>query len=163
MKQVIQTARLLLRQLHDDDAKALFIIWSNDDVTRHMNIQPFSTEAEALHMIRLINDLPTAFRYAVIYEGETVGSAGFNHVAADFSYVEIGYELSHKMWRQGFGTEIIQALIHEATRAGYQAMHAKIDPDNIASVKLVEKLGFYYKDHQIEEGAAVLRYELVLH
>lgn len=163
MKEVLRTERLLLRKMHDEDAAALYQIWSNVAVAKYMNIEPFTTIDQALAMIRVINDAPYALRYSVLYHNEIIGSAGFNDINNASGVVEVGYDLAEQYWRQGFGTEIVSALLAEATHKNYKAMQAKIVPLNKGSIKLVEKLGFMYKDTFIEEGKAIALYVKMLH
>jgi len=158
MKEVLRTERLLLRKMHDEDAAALYKIWSNATVAKYMNIEPFTTVEQALAMIRVINYAPYALRYSVVYNNEIIGSAGFNDINNASGVVEIGYDLANEYWRRGFGTEIVSALLAEATHNNYLAMQAKIVPLNKGSIKLVEKLGFMYKDTFIEEDEAVALY-----
>lgn len=158
MKDVLQTERLRLRKMHDDDAQSLYQIWANPRVAKYMNIEPFTTSAQALAMIRVINDAPYALRYSVLYENEIIGSAGFNDMNGASGVVEIGYDLAEHYWRRGFGTEIVRALLTEATHHHYTEVHAKIAPHNEGSIKLVEKLAFAYQATFEEEGQQVALY-----
>ena len=62
--------------------------------------------------------------------------------------LEIGYLLRKEFWRKGFGTMICEHLLGEASQkfSSLEVM-AVIDPDNIASKKLLEKFNFesYWK------------------
>ena len=158
MEDVLQTERLRLRKMHDDDAQSLYQIWANPRVAKYMNIEPFTTSAQALAMIRVINDAPYALRYSVLYENEIIGSAGFNDMNGASGVVEIGYDLAEHYWRRGFGTEIVRALLTEATHHHYTEVHAKIAPHNEGSIKLVEKLAFAYQATFEEEGQQVALY-----
>lgn len=158
MKDVLQTERLRLRKMHDDDAEDLYKIWANPRVANYMNIEPFTTANQALAMIRVINDAPYALRYSVLLENEIIGSAGFNDMNGASGVVEIGYDLAEHYWRRGFGTEIVRALLTEATHHHYTEVHAKIAPHNEGSIKLVEKLAFTYQATFEEEGQQVALY-----
>lgn len=53
----IDTERLQLRKMEKADAKSLFAIWSDPDVTKYMNIAQFTQEEQALEMIELLEQL----------------------------------------------------------------------------------------------------------
>ena len=62
--------------------------------------------------------------------------------------LEIGYLLRREFWRKGFGSMICEHLLSESAQKfpDFQVM-AVIDPDNVASKKLLEKFNFesYWK------------------
>ena len=62
--------------------------------------------------------------------------------------LEIGYLLRREFWRKGFGSIICEHLLAESAQKfpDFQVM-AVIDPDNVASKKLLEKFNFesYWK------------------
>ena len=59
------------------------------------------------------------------------------------SKAEIGYMLNKKYWRQHVMSEAAIKVIHYAFEAiELNRIEALIDPENIASIKLNEKLGF---------------------
>lgn len=60
--------------------------------------------------------------------------------------VEIGYRLRRSAWGKGFATEAACAVRDFAFNSlGMQRLIALIDPDNIASIRVAEKLGMQYE------------------
>ena len=56
----------------------------------------------------------------------------------------IGYELARSSWRQGIMTEALEAIIDLGFREmGLNRIDAVVMPENGASIKLLEKLGFH--------------------
>lgn len=80
---------------------------------------------------------------------EYAGYCGINDLSSE--NLKIAIELLKKFQRQGIGTAAIQILIEEMkNRLDVKKFLVKIDPDNIGSQKLFEKLGA--KPHGIANG-----------
>jgi RimJ/RimL family protein N-acetyltransferase len=77
---------------------------------------------------------------------EVIGSSGF--AAHDHRRAEIGYILARSQWGQGFASELVRALVDVATANGLHELYACVHPDNLASIRVLEKSGF-------ETGACV--------
>ena len=61
----------------------------------------------------------------------------------DGDSIELGYTLSYKHHRNGYATEILTALIARLRALNpHCTFSAHIDPENVASLALVKKLGF---------------------
>ena len=87
-----------------------------------------------------------------------LGIFGYANWSQIHRRAEIGYCLRRDYWRQGIGLEALSAII----AFGFQAMdlnriHACPWVENVASVRLLEKLGFrregVLRDEYWEEGA----------
>lgn len=144
--------RLLVRPMQLDDAPSLFEFWSDPMVTKHMNIEAFTDISQAQEMIVLLQKLFTenkAIRWTILLKdsNEIIGSIGFNYLDYENERAEIGYDLGYSYWGKGYATEAIRAL----TSYGFESLHlnrveAKVDPDNLNSIKVLKKLRF------VEEG-----------
>ena len=55
---------------------------------------------------------------------------------------EIGYNLMHKYWNQGYGTEVAEWLMNMAKACAVRRVTAMTHAQNTASVRILEKLGF---------------------
>lgn len=144
--------RLLVRPMQLDDAPSLFKFWSDPMVTKHMNIEAFTDISQAQEMIVLLQKLFTenkAIRWTILLKdsNEIIGSIGFNYLDYENERAEIGYDLGYSYWGKGYATEAIRAV----TSYGFESLHlnrveAKVDPDNLNSIKVLKKLRF------VEEG-----------
>jgi len=160
---IIETERLLLRQITNDDVDILFKYWSDNEVTKFMNLSPFKSITQVLEMLRLLNDLfeqQQALRWGITtkFDGQIIGTCGYNTGLNKDSFIgEIGYELGKEYWGFGYMQETLQALIEY----GFQCMNlnrieAYVMVENTVSLNLLNKLGFkregilrehgYYKD-----------------
>ena len=60
--------------------------------------------------------------------------------------VEVGYRLARSAWGQGYATEAAGAVRDFAfATLGIQRLIAIIDPSNIASIHVAEKIGMHYE------------------
>jgi RimJ/RimL family protein N-acetyltransferase len=57
--------------------------------------------------------------------------------------VEIGYRLAQPFWGQGLATEIVRAtLAYGFESLGLRSIIAIVQPANVASVRVIQKVGF---------------------
>ncbi|MBC1349900.1 GNAT family N-acetyltransferase [Listeria welshimeri] len=151
-KQMIKTERLFLSEMTLADTEVLFGYWSDDSVTRYMNIEPFQSMQPVEEMIRMLRQLEMeekALRCVIVLQstGEIIGTCGFNYIDHENHRAEIAYDLGTRFWRQGYATEAVRALIEWGKESfKLHRIEAKVDPRNVSSITLLEKLGF------LEEG-----------
>ncbi|SOC15067.1 ribosomal-protein-alanine N-acetyltransferase [Ureibacillus xyleni] len=151
METNLYTERLHLRKLSISDSTNLFNIWSDPDVTKYMNIDNFHNENQAIEIITYLNELAEeekAIRYTIIElsSGEIIGSCGFNSLDFDNEKAEIGYDLAKTHWGKGYAPEAITALLDYAFNTlELNRIEAKVEPQNINSIKVLEKLHFTFE------------------
>lgn len=74
---------------------------------------------------------------------ELIGTCGFNSWSIIHERVEISYDLSRKYWRKGIMTRSLRAICDFSfIRMNIKRIQATVVHENIASIKLLEKLGF---------------------
>jgi ribosomal-protein-alanine N-acetyltransferase len=145
---VLETDRLVLRQITLDDAEALFQIYSDPQVMRYWGSAPLQSIDEARRKIEGINAAWRAkegIRWGIIRKGSDrlIGSGGHWRLIKKHFRSEIGYELMTDYWGQGIMTEALGAILRFGFETlGLHSVEAQIDPQNLASRKVLEKLGF---------------------
>src|SRR5262245_8773416 len=66
---------------------------------------------------------------------------------------EIGYRFARSTWGQGYATEAALAVRDYAfTTLGIKRLIAVIDPSNVASIRVAEKIGMQYEKDVMLEG-----------
>lgn len=78
-------------------------------------------------------------------DGKIVGWAALSPVSGRCVYAgvaEVSVYVAPAAWGQGVGTQLLQTLVESSEAAGFWTLQAGIFPENEASVKLHEKLGF---------------------
>lgn len=108
------------------------------------------------------------WRAALVAEtGLWVGFVGLNHVGPEATEittdeVEIGWWLRPEAWGQGFATEGATALRDEAFgRAGLDRIIGRFRPENVASGRIMQRLGMTHdRDATGRHGEVVRIYAL---
>lgn len=145
---VLETKRLILRQIKKEDARNIFFYLSDPEVMKHYGLLPFERVEDAQNEIewyQSIQDNQTGRRWGITLKNEdtVIGSCGYFNHKLQHRRAEIGYELSREYWGKGIASEAVQAVLNY----GFEQMklhrvEALIEPPNKASLKLVERLGF---------------------
>ncbi|HWT96360.1 MAG TPA: GNAT family protein [Terriglobales bacterium] len=136
----IETERLTLRPIRDNDLEALHAILSDPETMRYWSSLPHKDRAETSTWIaanRAVVTAGTALEYGAEYQGRLIGRAIL------WNGNELGYIFDKAHWGQGFAGEAVTALIDFAfLLRGLSEITADIDPRNRASDKLLRRLGF---------------------
>jgi [ribosomal protein S5]-alanine N-acetyltransferase len=148
----LTTERLRLRPPLLKDAAALLGILGDPEVTRHLNVSTFKTLARARAAVGRLRRRYAArdtIRWAVELKepGEVIGTIGLLRFDFEHRHAEVGYEIGRRWWGRGLAPEAAAAVI----RYGFSVLklhriEAGVLPDNAASVRVLQKLGF------VEEG-----------
>ncbi|MEH1843236.1 MAG: GNAT family protein [Nostoc sp.] len=143
----LETERLLLRETTLQDAEAIFAVFSDPRVTQFHNLDTFTSIEEAIALIvrrakRFERGIGIRWGIARKQDNVMIGSCGFTWNPQEQS-AEIGYELANTFWRQGIMTEAVHTILQFGfEKMGLRFVVAQVMLDNIASKKLLEKLGF---------------------
>jgi RimJ/RimL family protein N-acetyltransferase len=77
-------------------------------------------------------------------QGDKLGFA-FLQLCSRLSEIEIGYRICRDYWRQGYATESSQLLLSYAlNELHFNPVVAAVDPLNIASERVLQKIGMQY-------------------
>ena len=148
MQETLETERLILRQLRDEDAVALSKYGSNFDIARMTGSFPhpfplLSAEFKILHL-KAQHQRGLAYPYAVTEKGNDsmIGIVDLFR-RTDKSLLEFGYWIGDPFWGNGYASEACQCLMAAADRYfGPTRLTAGVFSDNPASLRVLEKLGF---------------------
>ena len=145
---VLEGARLRLRAFRDDDADALFTIYSDPRVMRYWSFAAWTERRQAEEKLALIarQVRETDIHPWAIADGQDDGLiGGVTLFAIDRTNRrgEIGYNLHPDRQGKGLANEAVRlALVYAFDELGLERIEADIDPRNDASCRFVEKLGF---------------------
>ena len=147
-KIILETRRLLLRHLVMDNLTELFALYSNPEIRRYfpegvLNLEETKEELE-WHM-HGHPKYPELGLWATIHKetGKFIGRCGLLPWEIDGKReVEIAYLLDKSFWHQGLATEAAQGIL----KYGFDDLNLPrliclIDPDNIASQRVAERIG----------------------
>ncbi|MCA1320985.1 GNAT family N-acetyltransferase [Bacillus tianshenii] len=145
---ILETERLILRQVTQDDAGSLLTYLSDPDVMKHVGLDPFETIEDSLGEISWYDSIykeKTGIRWGITLKekGEVIGSCGFLKMASQHFRAEVGTELHRDYWGQGIASESLEAVIQYGfLQLNLQRIEGLIEPANLSSKKLFEKHGF---------------------
>lgn len=89
-----------------------------------------------------------------------IGTSGLQPLE-DTGEFEVGYNLSEKYWRQGFGYECAMAwLKYGFETAGLERIVAVADPANTGSWRIMEKCGMKYEKTEKHYGMDCVYYAI---
>lgn len=147
----ILSKRLRIRSLTRTDAEAFFRYRSLPEVCRYQSWQPKSlAEIEAFLLENEHTTIETQNAWhqlaVCLPDGTLIGDIGL-HVLDEWQ-LELGYTLSPAYQGHGYATEAVASVLREAFAVwGRHRVTASVDPENAASVRLLERLGFRKEAH----------------
>lgn len=144
----LKTDRLQLRPFDGADADALFSMHSSAHVLRYWDAPPWTEPERANAFIaacRHMADDGTGVRPAVHRRSDDafIGWCGLTRWNLDYRSASMGYCLSDAAWGHGYATEAGRALLQWAfDTLDLNRVQAEADTRNVASARVLEKLGF---------------------
>ena len=135
----IRTGRLTLRTARHDDLDAIHAVLSHPEAMRWWSTTPHEDIEQSRVWLEgmIANTAAGAADFVVEYSGRVVGKAGC------WKAPDVGYILHPDVWGQGLASEALGAVIdHVFATTDLDALTADVDPNNAASIKLLERLGF---------------------
>lgn len=143
MQPPMTTPRLTLRRFRPADAADLYEYLSDVRVYCFEPGEPLN-RAQAGQRAAEMAESPHFWAVELRATGKVIGQIYLQQIAPpEHLTCELGYILSPAYQRQGYGAEAAAALVRRALTAG--GMHrvvAHCNPENTASWRLLEKLGF---------------------
>lgn len=143
----LRTARLQLRFVHNNDADALFRLFSDPQALRYWSSTPWlhmaQAEANIEQTLKAYQD-GSALRLAMVLpDGELIGTVTLYDFDRRNHRCQIGYMLARGHWGRRYMQEALPALIaHGFGPLELHRIEADIHPDNIASERILESLHF---------------------
>ncbi len=145
---ILETPRLLLRRQVIEDLEALWALYCDPEITRYIPDAPrsFQEAREELEWHRHGHPrFPQLGLWATIDKatGRFIGRCGLLPWSIDdHEEVEVAYTLAREFWGQGLATEAARAILdYGFDRLNYPRLVSLIDPDNLASRRVAEKIG----------------------
>ena len=162
---ILETPRLILRRFTEADAPLILQLNSDPDVVKYVHEPVLQTEEEAREIIVSII-LPqyelNLGRWAMHTkaDNEFIGWCGLKYLPKK-DEIDLGYRLYKKCWGKGYATE---AATH-ALEYGFNALKiplitGKAHVDNIASLKILEKIGMKFIREEVEDECPIKVYTI---
>ena len=143
----IDTPHLTLRAFRDEDVDPLFAIQGDREAMRYTYAAPSRQECE--HRLRTFAALESTLGFApwtvvLRTEARVIGWGGLSIDPFDPGWgIEVSYYFHPAYWGRGYATELVRATLqHSFSTLSLQAIGAFVRPQNVASIRVLEKCGF---------------------
>lgn len=137
---------LHLRWLEPADLPALRAIFGDPEIVRFMAVSCLHTDANAeAFLLSILEGFISGnlYQWGVEFQGEIVGTCTLAQIDRDNRRAELGFALARSFHGRGLMRRAVPLLLDFAFgRLGLHRIEADVDPRNLASLKLLEKLGF---------------------
>ena len=148
---VLESPRLRLRAYRADDAAAMFALYSDPRVMRYWSFPPWNEIAQArAYLARVLAEMAEGrvlpWAVADRDSDQLVGTTTLYALNLEQRRAEIGYSLSPAWQGRGLAAEALRTVIgHAFDSLGLLRIEADVDPRNLASRHLLERLGFRHE------------------
>ncbi|WP_375758707.1 GNAT family N-acetyltransferase [Corallococcus exercitus] len=144
----LETERFRMRPPRLEDAAELAAIYEHPEVARYLLYG--TTGGEPKMREKLTRDLESAgrgegFRWVLRARVGDVplGTVGLFNWSSRDRRAEVGYVLGMPLWGQGVMKELMPTVLHFGfARMGLHRIEARLDPRNVASLRVLVRAGF---------------------
>jgi RimJ/RimL family protein N-acetyltransferase len=146
----LRTKRLVLRVMRSTDAAPFAAYRGDPEVARYQAWDVPYTEQDALALLTEQDDRDDVVRgdwtqFAVERDGRVIGDV-CAHVDQAGGVAQIGFTLARWAQGHGYACEAVRALVGDLVhRVGVGRVQAELDPENIASQRVLENVGLNYE------------------
>lgn len=154
---MINTDRLIIRQVEISDAEQIFAYRSDAETNKYQGWIPNDLEQVEdfieNKVSKEVNVSGTWVQMSLLRkeDNKIIGDIGVLFKDEDDMQCEVGCTMNKEYHGQGFATEALHGVItYLFADLNKHRITSSIDPANIASISLVERLGFRKEAHHIE-------------
>lgn len=139
--------KLNLLKFKEDDFDYYYQLVSNDRVMSQITERAIPYEEAKTNFQKLVtynkkNNNYGSYKISIDLDQKFIGLAHLTLNEKQPNEAEIGYMILPKYWGRGYGTGVANQLIEIASRLGLEKIQAIIDPENVASRKILSNQGF---------------------
>lgn len=153
--EVIETERMILRPLTDEDVQSIFDYCSDPEVSKFTTWLPHKTLDDSRALITHAKknyQRGTPEPYAITLKSDpkkVVGTVGWFWVSEPHKNIEIAYALARDLWGQGLMFEACKAVLNVAMKNHeINRISSRCIAENSGSARVMEKLGMKYEGTQ---------------
>lgn len=170
MNLILETDRLILRELKSSDAEAFFAMDHNPKVHQYLWNKPVQKIEETIEVITFVRQQYVdngIGRFAIILKqtNEFIGWAGLKYnteeVNHKINFYDIGYRLDEKFWGKGYASEASFAWLKYAFETmNIKTIEAAAHAENLASNRILQKMGMQITEQYLEDAISWNWYQL---
>lgn len=152
----LYTERLFLRDMNRHDKQAIFDYRSDAEANKFQSWIPESPEEVEQFIERNIKEFnqPESWYQVLITEkesGAVLGDIGIHFFGKEHLQVELGITLNKSFHGKGYAAEALAGLIDFLFNdLKKHRIMASVDPDNLASIRLMEHIGLRKEGHFVK-------------
>ena len=160
----VETDRLIIRPFKLNDIEPAYQLNLDVKVSRHTGDGGIVDRNEIRR--RITEDVFGDYakygygRLAVVWKANNafIGFTGLKYLP-DIDEVDLGYRFSSNYWGRGIATETGKICVDYGFKSlGLNRIIAQVLPDNIGSIRVLEKLGFFFDKSSTEDGLFIHQY-----
>ena len=165
-RSILETGRLQLREFDEGDAAPYYVLGSDPAIIRYTG-DPGRGLTSLEHAREVLRSHPISDyqkygygRWACVHRasGEVIGFAGLKYLD-DLKEVDLGYRLRPDYWGLGLATEAGRAVVdYGFAQLKLKQIIALVPPENLASARVLDKLGFTLVGDIEFRGASAAKY-----
>ncbi|MCW3127906.1 MAG: family N-acetyltransferase [Bacteroidetes bacterium] len=150
---VITTDRLILREIGYLDAGEIFVFRSDPRIMTYLDRTPDMSIEQAHQFIAHVkeaqnNNDSVMWGISLKTDHKLIGTCGFWRIEKAHHRAEIGYTLHPDHQGKGYMNEATAAVLsHGFNKMNLHSVEANVNPNNVASISLLEKNGFVKEGH----------------
>jgi [ribosomal protein S5]-alanine N-acetyltransferase len=150
---VLETDRLLLRPWRVSEAVIQRDLWVERDprVPPHRRIDADGHPTVADFEAAIRAGQPSSVGLLAVERraaGDVIGYCGLVDSGRGAQEPELAFELLRRFWGQGYATEASRAVLDSARSSGYERLWATVWDWNVASRRVLAKVGFTETDRE---------------
>jgi ribosomal-protein-alanine N-acetyltransferase len=164
---IFETERLYFRRLNMGDLDDLFTLYQSPDVRKYYSEGIPSYEETRHELEWIINECYVKYGFGMwgtIHKetGKFIGRCGLCPMDIEgHKEIEVAYMLAKEYWGQGLATEAAQAILNYGfEQAGLSRLICVINPGNLASARVAEKIGMALEIDGEVNGEPTLLYSI---
>ncbi|MGC2108371.1 MAG: GNAT family protein [Candidatus Korobacteraceae bacterium] len=153
----ILTQRLAIRDLEANDGPRIFAYHRRPEVSRFQTWGTDSVDSIQTYIRGLAAVDPATpgrwYQVGIFLRagGKLIGDCGFRVLEGEPRQAEIGITLAPEFQRQGYATEALTPLLgHLLVTLGKHRVFGSVDPKNVSSIKLLERVGMRKEAHFVK-------------
>jgi RimJ/RimL family protein N-acetyltransferase len=162
---VLETERMILRQMDMDDVENLQRIFSDPEAMRYYPKTKSLEETEEWISWNVASYRLWGFGLWIAMLKDSQAFAGQCGLVMqrvnDLPEVEVGYLFVRKYWNRGLATEAAKACRdYGINKLEYERLISLIDPRNAASIRVAEKIGMAFEKEVVHLNKRISLYSL---
>ena len=157
----ILTKRCIIRHFIYDDLDDFMTYRNNEAWMIYQTFKGLTKDKYASILIEEEQDINRGMQLALVHK-ETLELLGDLFLRVENHICYLGYTSHMNHARKGYIYESVQGIYQSLKEIGVTEIIAGVDPKNIASIRLLQKLG-YIEEGLDEDGDITFRYHLTVY